>query len=222
MAISKDQIIEAAEALVSEGINPSMQSVRERLGGGSFATISPVLRKWKEDRESTTVAVLEMPSDVKSALERFGVDLWKAASSLASAQFEKLKEESRSSIDRANNERDEALREIELLESQVMLRDDQMASFHDENDLLRSQLNEESNKNIALQQRVTDLQETIANLKSDLKECRQDGRQAVEKLDALHQEQVELSRTNGELTAKVEALDKELVAMNEARMKKDK
>ncbi|MBQ4840016.1 DNA-binding protein [Pseudoalteromonas luteoviolacea] len=222
MAISKDQIIEAAEALVSEGINPSMQSVRERLGGGSFATISPVLRKWKEDREATTVAVLEMPSDVKSALERFGVDLWKAASSLASAQFEKLKEESRSSIDSANNERDEALREIELLESQVMLRDDQMASFHDENDLLRSQLNEESNKNIALQQRVTDLQETIANLKSDLKECRQDGRQAVEKLDALHQEQVELSRTNGQLTAKVEALDKELVAMNEARMKEDK
>src|SRR5690606_40605394 len=65
MAISKQEIIDAAEQLVAEGVNPSMQAVRERLGGGSFATISPVLREWKENREATTVAVLEMPSDVK-------------------------------------------------------------------------------------------------------------------------------------------------------------
>jgi len=217
MAISKQEIIDAAEQLVAEGVNPSMQAVRERLGGGSFATISPVLREWKENREATTVAVLEMPSDVKGALDRFGADLWKTASTLATAQFEKLKDESRSSIEAANKERDEALEEIQRLESQILEQNNQMSSVNTEVERLKSLVDDERKKNAALQQRNDDLQETVVGLKTDLKESREDGKQALEKLDVLRQEQAELSRTNGQLTAKVEALDKELVAMTEAR-----
>lgn len=217
MAISKQEIIGAAEQLVAEGVNPSMQAVRERLGGGSFATISPVLREWKENREATTVAVLEMPADVKGALDRFGADFWKAASSLATAQFEKLKDESRNSIEAANKERDEALEEIQRLESQILEHDDQISLVNTEIERVKNLVDDERKKNAALQQRNDDLQETVAGLKADLKDSRDDGKQALEKVDMLRQEQAELSRTNGQLTAKVEALDKELVAMTESR-----
>jgi chromosome segregation ATPase len=217
MAISKEQIIEAAEHLVSEGVNPSMQAVREHLGSGSFATISPVLREWKEKREATTLAVLEMPSDVKGALDRFGAELWKAASALATAQFEKLKDECRNSIEAANRERDEALEEIERLESQNLQHNNKLSSINAEVESLKNQVDDERMINAALQQRNDDLQEFVAGLKTDLKESREDCKKALEKLDTLRQAQMELSRTNGQLTAKVEALDKELVAMTEAR-----
>ncbi len=65
MAITKDQIIEAAEALKSAGVNPSMAAVRERLGGGSFATISPVLREWRESQEQRATVAIEMPAEAK-------------------------------------------------------------------------------------------------------------------------------------------------------------
>lgn len=217
MAVTKQDIIDTAEQLTAEGINPSMQAVRQRLGGGSFATISPALREWKEKREATTVAVLEMPSDVKGALERFGADLWKAVSVLATAQFEKVKEESRINIEAANLERDEVLAEIEVLESKILVRDEQLTLAGDEVERIKSQVDDERNKNAALQQRNNDLLETIAGLKADLKDSREDGRKALEKLDALRQDQAELSRTNGQLTAKVDALDKELAAMAETR-----
>lgn len=217
MAISKQEIIDAAEKLAAEGVNPSMQAVRERLGGGSFATISPVLREWKENREATTVAVLEMPSDVKGALDRFGADLWKTASALATAQFEKLKDDTRNSVEAAKKERDEALEEIQRLETLILERDNHMSSVNAEVERMNSLLEDERKKNAALQQRNDDLQETVAGLKIDLKESREDGKQTLSKLDALRQEQTELSRMNGQLTTKVEALDKELMAMTEAR-----
>ena len=217
MAITKQDIIDTAEQLASEGFNPSMHAVRERLGSGSFATISPVLREWKEKREATTVAVLEMPSDIKGALDRFGADLWKAASALATAQFEKLKDESRFSVESANKERDEALEEIERLESKILEDDNRSSLVNAEVERLKSRLDDEHKKNAALEQRNLDLQETVVGLKSDLKESREDGKQALEKLDMLRQEQAELSRTNGQLTAKVDAMGKELVALTEAR-----
>ena len=39
MAITRDEIIQAAEALEQDGEKATMASVREFLGGGSFATI---------------------------------------------------------------------------------------------------------------------------------------------------------------------------------------
>ena len=214
MGISKEQIVECAEQLEADGINPSMAAVRERLGGGSFATISPVLRDWRENKASTTVAILEMPLDVKSALERFGADLWKSASSLATTQFEKLKEDSQSSIEAANNERDEVLSEIERLE--LALTESSLQFDRSEEECLNAKaiLEEEVKKNIALEQRNDDLQEIIASLRNDLKESKIDAREASGKLDNLREEQASLSRTNGELSAHIKAGEKELLAVS--------
>src|SRR5690554_3196721 len=138
MAITKEQVIDAAEQLTAEGSNPTMQAVRDRLGGGSFATISPILREWKLQKAAVTVAILEMPTDVKAALERFGAELWKAASALANTQLERLKEESALAIEAANRERDEALDEIGRLEAVLAQNDNQLSLLHEEVSRLRS------------------------------------------------------------------------------------
>ena len=65
MAINREDIIRAAEELERNGISPTMAAVRDHLGGGSFATISPVLRGWKESRKAAQTIVIEMPGELK-------------------------------------------------------------------------------------------------------------------------------------------------------------
>ena len=42
------EISQAAASLVEEGINPTVERVRQRLGGGSNGTIAPLLKQWKQ------------------------------------------------------------------------------------------------------------------------------------------------------------------------------
>jgi hypothetical protein len=40
MAITRDQVFEAADQIVAAGGNPTLAEVRKHLGGGSYTTIS--------------------------------------------------------------------------------------------------------------------------------------------------------------------------------------
>ena len=116
MAITKEQIIQSAEELQAEGVNITMNAIRERLKGGSFATISPVLREWKQGQERTAQIALEMPLELNGAIQRAGAEIWSVASALASAKLEAVQIEAQGIVDEAQSERDEALKEIERLE----------------------------------------------------------------------------------------------------------
>lgn len=47
----KKRVFEACAKLVEKGIKPTLITVRTELGGGSFSTINPFLRQWKEERK---------------------------------------------------------------------------------------------------------------------------------------------------------------------------
>ena len=44
MAISKEQVADAAAAIQAEGLEPTYINVRDRLGSGSFSTIQKYLK----------------------------------------------------------------------------------------------------------------------------------------------------------------------------------
>ena len=116
MAITRDEIIQAAEALERDGGKATMASVREFLGGGSFATISPVLREWREGRKTTQAVVLEMPGELKAVMARLGSEFWQAASKLANEKLISVQAEADSAVANAQAERDETLQEVARLE----------------------------------------------------------------------------------------------------------
>ena len=103
MKITKELVIDAAETLITEGVNPTLDAVRNKLGSGSFTTISPLLRDWREARESSKVIKVEMPSDITAALDKFGSQLW----GVATDQLDKIREEARHAVDLASYERNE-------------------------------------------------------------------------------------------------------------------
>ena len=48
--INYQAIAAAAESLEKLGVEPSVRAVRDKLGGGSNTTVTPLLRQWKEAR----------------------------------------------------------------------------------------------------------------------------------------------------------------------------
>ena len=79
--LTEEKIIETAQALKAAGTNPTQVSVREALGGkGSFATIGPVLKKWKDaQKEDHALAEVEAPEHVSERFDQLKGVVWKAA-----------------------------------------------------------------------------------------------------------------------------------------------
>lgn len=80
MATTEERIIEAAEKLEADGVNPSQVTVREAMGGGSFATIGPVLKRWKESKkQDSELADVVVPEAITERFEQLQGAIWQAA-----------------------------------------------------------------------------------------------------------------------------------------------
>ncbi len=180
----KEKIITTANALVAEGTeNPTNDQVRERMGGGSLSHISPVMREWRESRKAEVVAALEIPADLKKVIETSVGQVWTAASKLASATVETVRQEADAAIDAATDERDEALAEISNLEKRIAElqkaladKDQTINQVQGDLDKERTQSAKLASDNSALTARVDDRDEQIKGLKDELKEARSDNK----------------------------------------------
>jgi len=80
MNSNKEKIIAVAEKLEAQGVNPTQVTVREALGGGSFATIGPVLKEWKESKkENHALTEIQVPEVIIERLEQLQGAVWQAA-----------------------------------------------------------------------------------------------------------------------------------------------
>ena len=180
----QDKIVAAASALVAEGVkNPTNDQVRERMGGGSLSHISPVMREWRQSRQEEVVAALEIPSELKKIIESSIGQVWSAASKLASASTEAIKQEANSTIEMASNERDEALSEIARLESKIIELKKSLAEKQDATQKIQLKLDEKNEEHIkltrdnaSLSARLEDRENQIENLKLDLKDARDENK----------------------------------------------
>lgn len=88
MAISKEQVWQAAEALVAEDRKPTHDAIRNEIGQGSFSTIQKWLVEWRDHNAVTaTRTKTPVPEVVVQALTRIGNEVWASASSAAEARI---------------------------------------------------------------------------------------------------------------------------------------
>ncbi|MEC5161341.1 MULTISPECIES: DNA-binding protein [unclassified Janthinobacterium] len=71
IGILYSHVMKAAEKVAAEGKNPTVDSVREALGGtGSKSTIAPLLKRWKvEHQESVVAAETGVPAELLLAVK---------------------------------------------------------------------------------------------------------------------------------------------------------
>jgi hypothetical protein len=116
MALTKDLIFAAADAIAADGRTPTLAKVRAALGGGSFTTISEAMTEWKASQQSTVAPLpAPAPQEIAVKLAELGADVWGIALELANAQLaaeREALEASRVELDTARQEAAEAVNKL--------------------------------------------------------------------------------------------------------------
>lgn len=88
MAITKDQIHQAADQLTAAGESATMAAVRKLLGGGSYTTINEGLKEWKAKQQAVVMPLREpAPEGISKRLDDVGAEIWAIALELANARL---------------------------------------------------------------------------------------------------------------------------------------
>jgi len=119
MAVTKEQVFQAADRLAAEGQKPTLESVR-KITGGSYSTISPALNEWKARQAAGSAPLREpVPQSVQDRLAEVGQEVWAAALDLATARLETEREALQAARDEMEAERAEALGMADKLSAEV-------------------------------------------------------------------------------------------------------
>lgn len=88
MAITREQIWAAADAIDAAGQNPTLALVRKTVGGGSFTTIQDAMTEWKARRATKGASASEpMPQAFADRITGFGAEIWAIAIEMATARL---------------------------------------------------------------------------------------------------------------------------------------
>jgi hypothetical protein len=140
-------ILAAADVLSAQGVeNPTNDQVRSHMGGGSIADISPVMRRWKEQKRHDELAMRDIPEGIKQAGDRFLSQLWIATIRECEGALEKERSENAQSIADIESERDEAQSEIRLLDEKLEAEQVMTRSLRGEVEQLTSKLEATANR----------------------------------------------------------------------------
>jgi len=91
--VTRESVAAAAAAIRDDGKNPTMASVRDALGGGSFASISPLLAEWKNSQAKAAVALkLPVPQALHLALQEVAEQAWGMAQDSAASRLQNERE----------------------------------------------------------------------------------------------------------------------------------
>jgi len=87
--ISPEQILQTIQQLESTGIEATVTAIRDRLGTGSFTTISQVLQSWRHERARISrPPVPELPDSVAGLFRQLWAESWRAADAIGAIERE--------------------------------------------------------------------------------------------------------------------------------------
>lgn len=115
----RQNIFEICDELNGKGQKPTLDRVRQALGGGSFTTIQPLLKEWKEKRSAEPKAEAAVaPDDIKELLGSLAAQIWNKAQTKAGEELRALREAMQGRLDEVEQEKLDATLEVERLETE--------------------------------------------------------------------------------------------------------
>jgi len=115
IGITYEQVAAAADAIIGEGQQPTINAVRDRIGTGSPNTVHRHLTAWRAARPQATVAAPELPASLTTAI---ATEIERAAASARAEVESKLVQSQAEAAELANagesleTERDELLEQV--------------------------------------------------------------------------------------------------------------
>ena len=88
MAINKESIWAVADAIDDVGEKPTLASVRKRLGGGSYTTISEAMTEWHARRATRSPTADPVPEKIGDVAAEFASMVWQVAKDIADGRLQ--------------------------------------------------------------------------------------------------------------------------------------
>jgi DNA repair exonuclease SbcCD ATPase subunit len=207
MAITIKDIWAVADALDAEGIKPTLQAVRKKLGGGSFSTISDAMTEWKAKKAAATGKPKEpLPTALVERLGEVGAELWTMAMDASHARLEDERRalaekhaEMEARLTEAVELADTLTQEVETLRGQLT----ELADAKRQCEKVTEQLSDQKRRS---GEELNRAMQKVQTAEATAMEDRKAAREATERAAKL-EGQVEAYRTQlGELSAAVKAL----------------
>jgi len=134
-------IFQICDDMNEKGQKPTLDRVRQALGGGSFTTIQPILREWKDKRsEKPASAQVSVPDDIRGMLDGLAAQIWAKASAKAGEDLKALKDGMQARLEEAEAERADAAAEVERLEAETKGQKEKIDAKDDDIKSLRTAL----------------------------------------------------------------------------------
>lgn len=188
--ITQDDVFTTATALEEEGTSPTVNAVRERLGTGSFSTITNHLEAWRLQRTHNPLNVPVMPERVERAFHQ----AWSVAARTAWEGLEEERETLRRKATESESNQRDMTAEIERLEQLVDEADRKTKAADAERGALNKTLLERD-------EALSRLKIEAARMEERLQAAQQRGEEIKVQLEQLQQEFSETSKTLREILA---------------------
>lgn len=236
LGVSYEEVAMVASRIYAEGENPTVDKVREGLGGtGSKSTIAPFLKRWRsENQDKQMVLEQSLPSDllqlVKSLYEHLQhqatvrIEEMSNEVAQARAQFEEKEQE--------GSQRRQVLEQsLEETRAQLVVENERADNLRDDNHHLQVTQAQMSAEIASMKGRLADYQQTTVDLHHQLEQTRkqfehyqrasaeqrvQEKREAEQRIQRLDNDLVELRRnaaiqqkTLGQYEAQIQQFESE-------------
>ncbi|MEC4722843.1 DNA-binding protein [Noviherbaspirillum sp. CPCC 100848] len=175
--IQYSDVARAAAKLIADGKSPTVDSVRQTLGGtGSKSTIAPFLKRWKTEQEDTAIAEVTLPAPLLNAVrglhEHMQVEFQQQREALE-LQHNQAIQTLEQQLKQVQTEKDKALAENLAVEDELVRTRQALADlqerFHTQNVTMAAMQAEHA----GLQQRLIDRATEIATLDNQLSRARE-------------------------------------------------
>lgn len=210
--ITQEVVNQIAEQLASSGQNVTIDAVRQALGFGSFTTISPLVKSWKEANIVEAAAVEAMPAEAERAAAEAARVIWSAAQRAAAERIEAARAQADDAVREAVANADEAVAEVGRLEAD--LRD--MTEKHE----WASEKARDLEKEVIQVTSAKDAAESrLAEIKADAATAREDARDAERRAATAEGRAASAEQQQAKIEAKLEQVQQALADERAARQK---
>jgi Plasmid replication region DNA-binding N-term len=176
MAITKQAIFDAADALDAGGQRPTLAALRNAVGGGSFTTISEAMKEWWAGRALREAPAREpAPAVVGERLGEVAGEIWGLALRVANERLASEREAFDAARVQAEQEKVEAVEladavgaELELLQGKVSALEEGERTARQEAATLREQLAASRERAATAEARTAEIERRADDLNAEL------------------------------------------------------
>lgn len=206
---TKEEIFKAADTLVAEGKEVTATTLLDILGGGSYTTIYRHLKDWQQERPELVVP--NRPAEIPEQVQTAFTSAWKVAMNEAARETAAVKEKAADEVKAAQRQLEEALGQIDRLESESEVDSEKMEGLSVRLAELEAALQKSQNEATSHKATCEQLRHQVKAQEAELERMHVE----LDKERTKHKQEVEKFQAANEKTAQeIEALKAEL---NESR-----